>query len=300
MSPQREAIQLLPDATQDRLRSTQILTSLPQIVSELVQNSVDAGARKIEVGVDCTEWMCWVKDDGNGINKEGLSVLARGERYHTSKAYNMASLDDVSTFGFRGEALASMADVACLEITSRTSRDRTPRTTIVKGRECLYEGSSARWSRNTPGTVVCVRDAFYNLPVRRHSHPNSAKTLEAIRKNIELISFVCPGIVFTLDDISSVPLKARANTRILTIPKTNSSLEAFQHINGRALTEHVDLIHASSGDWKLDGFISLIGTLSRNYQHFCTNKGSLWKIFLIDDFRCQQSCAFMVRHPFAD
>jgi DNA mismatch repair protein MLH3 len=71
-------IEQLPTTTRTKLRSTQILTSLPQIVSELLQNSLDAGARHVEIGVDCEEWSCWVRDDGTGINKEGLNLLGKG------------------------------------------------------------------------------------------------------------------------------------------------------------------------------------------------------------------------------
>jgi DNA mismatch repair protein MLH3 len=71
-------IQPLPEPTRERLRSTQILTSLMQLVSELVQNSLDAGARHIEVGLDCEDWSCWVKDNGYGINKEDLLKLGKG------------------------------------------------------------------------------------------------------------------------------------------------------------------------------------------------------------------------------
>ena len=75
---QPSALSSLPSSTQSRLRSTQILTSLPQLVSELVQNAIDACARNVEVSIDAEEWECWVRDDGNGISKEGLAVLARG------------------------------------------------------------------------------------------------------------------------------------------------------------------------------------------------------------------------------
>ena len=70
-------IEKLDAPTRARLRSTQILTSLPQCLSELVQNSLDAGANHVEVGVDCEEWYCWVKDNGTGISKEGLLHISQ-------------------------------------------------------------------------------------------------------------------------------------------------------------------------------------------------------------------------------
>jgi DNA mismatch repair protein MLH3 len=68
----------LDSETRSKIRSTQIITSLPQIVSELVQNSLDAGASHINIGVDVSEWECWVRDDGCGISKKDLSILAKG------------------------------------------------------------------------------------------------------------------------------------------------------------------------------------------------------------------------------
>jgi DNA mismatch repair protein MLH3 len=201
--------------TRAKLRSAQLLTSLPQVVSELLQNSLDAGASQVDIGVDCEEWSCWVRDNGAGISKAGLTMIGKGSeegRYSesyikvfrhvaqpvnadTSKAYTPASLASVSTFGFRGEglmllphvklslklsiALSSMAELCCLEISSRTSQSRESWSVILKVRECaccvntaqvvlqggksLYSGPSIRWRREIAGTVVCVRDAFFSV-----------------------------------------------------------------------------------------------------------------------------------------
>ena len=72
-------IERLPTPTQAKLRSTQLLTSVPQVVSELVQNSLDANATRIDIGLHCKEWTCWVRDDGHGINKAGLESFGQGE-----------------------------------------------------------------------------------------------------------------------------------------------------------------------------------------------------------------------------
>ncbi len=80
------AIRQLTAVTRARLRSTQILTSLWQIVSELVQNSLDAEASEISIGIDCTQWTCWVCDDGAGISIEDLRHMANVDdsaRYST-------------------------------------------------------------------------------------------------------------------------------------------------------------------------------------------------------------------------
>jgi len=63
--------------TRTKLRSTQILTSLPAIVSELLQNAIDAEASQIDIGVDCAEWSCWVMDNGSGFTKDGLQKVGQ-------------------------------------------------------------------------------------------------------------------------------------------------------------------------------------------------------------------------------
>ena len=80
-SVQMAGLQQLPAETQSKLRSSQILTSLPQVVAELVQNALDAQATHVEIGVDSEEWECWVKDNGCGMSKSDLSSLATTGRY---------------------------------------------------------------------------------------------------------------------------------------------------------------------------------------------------------------------------
>ncbi|KAI9068501.1 hypothetical protein FKP32DRAFT_1561492 [Trametes sanguinea] len=275
--PAEQSLTCLPTFTQSRLRSTQILTSLPQLVSELVQNSLDAGAQNVEISLDAAEWECWVRDDGVGISKEGLSILSQGSeigRYGTSKAYTPASLDEVTTFGFRGEALASAADISCLEISSRTKHSREAWSVILKGGEMLYAGSAIRWRRESPGTVVSVRDAFYNLPIRRRAHPNPIRTLELVKRDIESFALMFPGASFTLDDTSKGRGGAhgRSKIRVLSVPKTTSTLVTFRHLYGRALADHVAEVNEVHEGMRLEGFISFHGGYSKSYQFLYINK----------------------------
>jgi DNA mismatch repair protein MLH3 len=71
-------IAVLPERSRSILRSTTILTSLPQVAFELVQYSLDAGALHIEVGVDIEQWHCWVRDDGHGMDNEHMRLMAKG------------------------------------------------------------------------------------------------------------------------------------------------------------------------------------------------------------------------------
>lgn len=88
------SLERLSSATQAKLRSAQLLTSVPQAVSELLQNALDAGARHIEVDIDAASWECWVRDDGEGISRDGLASISSG-RYRT---WDMRYESCVSTF----------------------------------------------------------------------------------------------------------------------------------------------------------------------------------------------------------
>ncbi|KAF9057913.1 hypothetical protein BJ165DRAFT_1379790 [Panaeolus papilionaceus] len=269
------SVERLPDATQAKLRSTTILTSLPQIVSELLQNSLDANATRIEIGVDCKEWTMWIKDDGQGINKEGLERIGRGAdggRYNTSKQYAAQSLNSLSTFGFRGEALASAADVSCLEICSRTAYSRDTWSVILKGGNLLYHGEAVRWKRESHGTVVCLRDIFYNLPIRRNTHPPPTRTLELIREEVETFVLVFPGVAISLEDTSNDNPSQPRRDKTLRYPKTRSIVDSFRHCYGSAFTEHIEPIQLESESIKMDGFISLHGSSSKSYQFLYINR----------------------------
>ncbi|KAE9409939.1 hypothetical protein BT96DRAFT_984267 [Gymnopus androsaceus JB14] len=264
------SIERLRDSTKTKLRSTQILTSLPQIVSELFQNSLDADAKHIEIGVNCAEWSCWVRDDGSGMNKDSMNTLGTEGRYGTSKAYAPDSLNCLSTFGFRGEALASAADLCCLEIASRTSRSRETWSIILKDGQVLYTGPAVRWRRESHGTTVSVRDAFYNLPVRRRTHPSSPRTFELTPKRsllglrravfLEFLGFASTKTYGTIIHLIRVCFQ------------TSSCLSAFRHLYGRALCQNVEEIDLVSGEMKLEGFISLDGALSKAYQFLYVNR----------------------------
>lgn len=273
-----ETLRPLSEPVRTRLRSTHILTSLPQVVSQLVQNSLDASASHIDIGVDCQEWECWVKDDGNGIPRSGLDTLSKSYeagRYNTSKAHTLDSLEEICTFGFRGEALASAADVSCLEISSRTAISRQTWSVITKNGHCLYNGPAVRWRMEHSGTVVYLRDIFHNLPIRRNSHSRPSKTIEIICRDIETLALVFPRVSFTVNTVRQLPEIGPRTDRVLHIPKSTSILSAFRQINGKTLADEVDEVAVSSGAAKIDGFISLRSSRTKAYQYIYINRHPL-------------------------
>lgn len=160
-------IKPLPTKTTSLLRSTLIIPSLPSILIELVQNSLDAKASNITVSFELDNWTIKCEDDGYGLtNLEMLKV--GGERYWTSKLdieNDKGIMEEVDTFGFRGEALASLADVAMLEVLSKTRRvegSNESYSLLFRGGEKIYNGIAAV-KRNSIGTTIWVRDIFWKV-----------------------------------------------------------------------------------------------------------------------------------------
>ncbi|KAG8788225.1 DNA mismatch repair protein [Serendipita sp. 397] len=263
----------LDSNTRSQIRSAQILTSLAQIISELVQNALDANASLIEVGVNALEWECWVRDNGCGISKSDLEMLASDSpdrRYSSSKAYQVTSMENISTFGFRGEALASAGDICCLEIASRANNSSHTLATVIKGGRRLHFGTALNWKRESHGTMVVIRDAFYNMPVRRKAHPSVARTLDQIKRDICTFALISPQTAFTLEDVSKHQAGLHRQ-KVLSVPKTSSTLDTFRVLFGKALVERVKIIHEAEKNTKVEGFIGLEGVNSKAYQFIFLN-----------------------------
>jgi DNA mismatch repair protein MutL len=155
-------IRQLPDLVSNQIAAGEVVERPASLVKELIENSLDAGAARIDVrtelgGIKRVQ----VRDDGAGIHPEDLRLAV--SRHATSKIVTADDLDGVISLGFRGEALASMASVARLSITSRRpDADRAMRIEIDGGRETAF-GPAA----HPTGTTVEVTDLFYNTPARR-------------------------------------------------------------------------------------------------------------------------------------
>ena len=158
--PQR--IQTLPAFVADQIAAGEVVERPASVVKELIENSLDANARRIVVdveqgGVKRIE----IRDDGVGIHADDLRLAVA--RHATSKIVSADDLDGVATLGFRGEALASIASVARLAISSRAADAAEGHRLEIHGGQDVYDGPAAL----PRGTVVSVTDLFFNTPARR-------------------------------------------------------------------------------------------------------------------------------------
>lgn len=187
----------LPPDTVRLLSSAQVITSAGNVVKELLENSVDAGATSLEIkmenyGLDRIE----VRDNGQGIQASDTAVMA--VRHYTSKISCHNDLECLETYGFRGEALGSICAVAEVSITTKTDTDdfSTQYSLDVTGKVV-----SQKPSHLGQGTTVTVLKLFKNLPVRRQYYANTKKCKEELKKVQDLLmayAIVKPDLRLTL------------------------------------------------------------------------------------------------------
>ncbi|XP_053071406.1 PMS1 protein homolog 1 isoform X2 [Acinonyx jubatus] len=173
----------LPAATVRLLSSSQIITSVVSVVKELIENSLDAGATSIDVklenyGFDKIE----VRDNGEGIKATDAPVMAM--KYYTSKINSHEDLENLTTYGFRGEALGSICCVAEVLITTRTASDNFGTQYVLDGSGHII---SQKPSHLGQGTTVTALRLFKNLPVRKQFYSTAKKCKDEIKKIQDLL-----------------------------------------------------------------------------------------------------------------
>jgi len=193
--PDRPVIRQLDEAAVNRIAAGEVVERPASAVKELVENALDAGARRIEVAyADGGKTLIRVTDDGCGMTADDLPLAL--SRHATSKI-DGSDLLNIHTFGFRGEALPSLGAVGRLTVTSRAAGFDAAQIAIAGGRE-----TSVRPAALTRGTVVELRDLFYATPARLKFLRADRAEAQAIGDVIRRLAMAEPYVAFTLRDLS--------------------------------------------------------------------------------------------------
>jgi DNA mismatch repair protein MutL len=186
-------IQVLPDTVASAIAAGEVIERPTSVIKELIENSIDAGATRIQIEVeDAGSARITIRDDGSGIHSE--DVILAVERYATSKLRTADDLFNIQTLGFRGEALSSIGAVSRLELVTRTPEEAKGSRLVVEGGEVLEQGAigAAR------GTTVTIRDLFFNVPARRKFQKSERTERRWIQTLIQRYALAYPQVAFQL------------------------------------------------------------------------------------------------------
>ena len=233
------AIRLLPDTLVSQIAAGEVVERPASVVKELVENSLDAGARAIAVTLaQGGAKRIKITDDGRGIAVEDLPLAVA--RHATSKIATLADLEQVATLGFRGEALASIASVARLSITSRTTE--APHAWRVSA-----EGGPAgnvEPAAHPAGTSVEVGDLYFNTPARRKFLKTEATEFGHAAEAFHRAALARPDVAMTL----------RHNERVSAHYTASGLAERIVAVLGDEFARHAREVDERAGSLRIHGY----------------------------------------------
>jgi DNA mismatch repair protein MutL len=188
-----DIIQLLPDAVANQIAAGEVVQRPASAVKELIENAIDAGADKIQLILkDAGKSLIQVIDNGCGMSLTDARMCF--ERHATSKIRKAEDLFAIRTMGFRGEAMASIAAIAQVELKTRRHEDELGTCIIIEGSEVL---SQEPCSANT-GTSICIKNLFYNTPARRNFLKSNPVEMRHIIDEFQRIALANPQVFLTM------------------------------------------------------------------------------------------------------
>ncbi|KAF9003434.1 histidine kinase-like ATPase [Cyathus striatus] len=244
MSQEPRPIRRLDESLINRIAAGEIIQRPASALKELIENCLDAGATTIRVQVkDGGLKLLQIQDNGCGIRKADLPILA--ERFTTSKLSTFADLSHIRTYGFRGEALASMSHVAHMTVISKTKKDTCAwKATYSDG--ALVDPKSGKLTQPKPcagndGTTIIIEDLFYNTPTRlsalRNTSDEYSKILDVMTKyaaHNPKVAFVCK--------------KAGSSSPELSTPSSSTVQQAIKLLYGNGMAKELLSANVSSSD----------------------------------------------------
>lgn len=187
-------IRVLDQSVAERIAAGEVVERPASVVKELMENSLDAGATQIAVDVErAGAALIRVGDNGSGIHPDDIHLAVR--RFATSKIASAADLFAIHSFGFRGEALPSIAAVSRMDIASAPTGGGVGRRLAIEGGEIVADDTAGL----PPGTVVTVRRLFFNTPARRKFLKSPAREFALIVDAVNRVSLAHPRVAFRLN-----------------------------------------------------------------------------------------------------
>ncbi len=244
-------IRLLPENVANQVAAGEVVERPASVIKELVENSLDAGAKRIEVLIRRGgNSQIKVVDDGIGMDRDDALLCL--ERHATSKIRSGADLAAIATLGFRGEALPSIASVSRFRLSTRTRE-------ADEGTEILISGGkieAVRAGGDAPGTQIEVRSLFYNLPARRKFLRTENTEASHIEHQLHLQAIGHPGVAFTY---------LRDDRTVFQLPPGANLTERLRDLYGGAFVDQlVEMPPIEDGGLRIWGLIGKPGISRSN------------------------------------
>ena len=256
-------IVLLDDLTINKIAAGEVIERPLNVVKEVVENSIDAGATKITIEIKRGgKQLIKVVDNGKGIQKDDMDIAL--ERHATSKLRKIEDLENIYTMGFRGEALASISAVSKLTMISRTNKDDFGNKIIAEAGDIIQ-----REETGSPiGTTIIVENLFFNVPVRYKFLKQDATEFKYIKDWVQKAVFSNPSISFKLINEDKVVFQSNGNGKIEDI---------IYSIYGKELKENIVKVDFEEEGIKVTGVIgnTRIARDSRKDQIIFLNKRNI-------------------------
>ncbi|WP_243302349.1 DNA mismatch repair endonuclease MutL [Geothrix oryzisoli] len=244
-------IRVLPDQVANQIAAGEVVERPSSVLKELVENALDAGARRIEVAwEEGGKRLLEVADDGSGMARDDLYLAL--ERHATSKVRTAEDLGRLASFGFRGEALPSIASVSRFDLTSAETEGAGHRLRCEFG--IIREVTPAPRSR---GTTVTVRDLFAQLPARRRFLKSTDTEHAQLWGAVARLALSSPGVHWTIRPDRGAPL---------VLPPVEDAGQRLGPLLGEKLTRLVPFVNGEL-PWRLRGFVSPPDLSFRDRNH---------------------------------
>ena len=250
--PNIDLIHLLPDSVANQIAAGEVIQRPASVVKELVENSVDAGATTIQVRlIDAGRTNIQVIDNGRGMSETDARMSF--ERHATSKIKDPADLFDLHTFGFRGEALASIAAVAQVELRTRRVGDELGTVIHIAGSKI----ESQEVEMCPTGTNFQVKNLFFNVPARRKFLKSNQTELNNVMTELERVALVHPEIAFML---------YHNDVELMNVPQATMR-QRIQHLFGKKLGQELLTIEVDTTLVKISGCVGVPESARKKGSH---------------------------------